>query len=202
MNSPRFSRIVRRTHMYLALFLIPWMLVYALSSLVFNHFGTVRNWYGGNLNRFELLEEREYHPDLSESTTPAEAARAILTDLNMEGSHFVQGGLNQDRLTINRQFGFTARRIIYFPNEQRIRIEQLAANTPNFLTRLHTRHGYEQEDSASQAWGLTVELTVIAMVFWVLSGLWLWWEIKPARLWGGIFALLGLGLFVVLLVSI
>ena len=32
-----FSRFVRRTHMYLGLALFPWMLMYALSTLVMNH---------------------------------------------------------------------------------------------------------------------------------------------------------------------
>jgi hypothetical protein len=31
------SKILRRTHMYLALFLTPWMLIYALSTMAMNH---------------------------------------------------------------------------------------------------------------------------------------------------------------------
>ena len=32
-----FSKIVRRTHMYLALFLAPWMMGYAVSTIAMNH---------------------------------------------------------------------------------------------------------------------------------------------------------------------
>ena len=32
-----FSLLLRRAHMYLALFLFPWMLMYALSTLAMNH---------------------------------------------------------------------------------------------------------------------------------------------------------------------
>ena len=32
-----FSRIVRRTHMYLALFLAPWMIGYAVSTIAMQH---------------------------------------------------------------------------------------------------------------------------------------------------------------------
>ena len=32
-----FSKIVRRTHMYLALFLTPWIAGYALSTIAMNH---------------------------------------------------------------------------------------------------------------------------------------------------------------------
>ena len=33
-----WSKLIRRTHMYLALFLTPWVMVFALSSIIFNHF--------------------------------------------------------------------------------------------------------------------------------------------------------------------
>ena len=40
------SKVVRRTHMYLALFLFPWMLMYALSTLVMNHRALFVSAYG------------------------------------------------------------------------------------------------------------------------------------------------------------
>ena len=36
------SKIIRRVHLYLALFLTPWMLVYALSGLLLDHGPAVR----------------------------------------------------------------------------------------------------------------------------------------------------------------
>ncbi len=49
---------------------------------------------------------------------------------------------------------------------------------------------------------MVVDLAVVGMPFWVLSGLWMWWEIKPARAAGAIFAPLGCGIFGLLLASI
>ena len=40
------SKVVRRTHMYLALFLFPWVLMYALSTLVMNHRALFVSAYG------------------------------------------------------------------------------------------------------------------------------------------------------------
>jgi hypothetical protein len=34
---PNWNLLFRRTHLYLGLLLIPWMLIYALSTFVFNH---------------------------------------------------------------------------------------------------------------------------------------------------------------------
>ena len=59
MNIPVFSRYVRRVHMYLALFLVPWILMYSLSSLVFNHFGTIRDWYGRDL-KWKIPQTRRW----------------------------------------------------------------------------------------------------------------------------------------------
>jgi hypothetical protein len=196
------SRYIRRIHMYLALFLTPWILIYALSSLVFNHLGTVRGWYGGDLGRFEQIDQFEYKANFSKETSPADAARRILRDLDMDGSHFVQGSPTGERLTIHRQSAAAVRRITYLPKEGRITVERQIYNTPGFLMRLHMRHGYEQPYAAAKGWGLGVELTVLAMTFWIASGLWMWWEIKPARMWGAVFALSGLGMFAVLLFAI
>lgn len=202
MNKQDLSRYIRRTHMYLALFLTPWILIYALSSLVFNHLGTVRGWYGGDLGRFEQVDQTEYRASFTDETTPAEAARQILRDLAMDGSHNVQGSPTGERLTITRQFAASARRIIYLPKEGRLTIERQIYNTPGFLMRLHMRHGYAQPYAAAQGWGLSVELTVLAMLFWIASGIWMWWEIKPARMWGAVFAISGLGIFALMLFSI
>ncbi|MCZ6672987.1 MAG: hypothetical protein O7C75_08610 [Verrucomicrobia bacterium] len=202
MKLPVFTRYVRRIHMYLALFLVPWILMYTLSSLVFNHFGTIRNWYGGNLNKYEQVDEIEYPDAFPSGTTPEEAAKQILLDLNMDGSHFVRGNLKGEQFTIMRQSTYQMKRVIYYPNEGRVTVEEQVANLPNMLTRMHVRHGFEQNYTSMKIWGLGVEITALAMLFWIASGTWLWWTIKPARMWGAVCVLGGLSLFAVLLFSI
>ena len=188
--------------MYLALFLTPWILMYAISSLVFNHFGTIRQWYGGNLNQFEKIDEIEYRDAFRTETTAAEAAKQILLDLNMDGPHFVRGNLNEDHIEINRPSTYAATRVHYYPKPGRVVVEKQGANMPSRLTRMPIRHGFVQEYTSAKLWGLGVEITVLAMLFWIASGVWLWWTIKPARLWGAVCTLGGLGLFGVLLISI
>lgn len=197
-----YTRYVRRIHMYLALFLTPWVLMYALSSLVFNHFATIRTWYGGEVNQFEKVDEIEYRADFADEVTPADAARQILLDLDMDGAHFVRGNLQDEAFTIMRQSPFAVRRVIYYPKKGSVVVEKQVANASNLLTRMHTRHGFTQPYASMKLWGLGVEITVLAMLFWIASGIWLWWTIKPSRMWGGICALGGFGLFAVLMFSI
>jgi hypothetical protein len=40
------------------------------------------------------------------------------------------------------------------------------------------------------------------MIFWVASGLWLWWELKVTRRWGAVSIGGGVGLFALLLFTI
>lgn len=72
------------------------------------------------------------------------------------------------------------------------RDSQAAANalpTRNFLTRLHTAHGYASENSARWFWALAVDAMFVSMCFWGLSGILMWWQLKATRRWGIAFLL-------------
>jgi hypothetical protein len=51
-------------------------------------------------------------------------------------------------------------------------------------------------------WAVSVDLVIVAMMFWVLSGLWMWWEMKVTRRLGALAALGGAGLFAFYLLAI
>lgn len=188
--------------MYLALFLTPWVLIYALSGLVLNHNRAVRALYGGSFGAFEKVEEREFTAAFSRDTDARTAGAQILEQLGLSGSFQVQGRPDQPKFVINRNGGFALHRVTYFSREHRLLIEKQPLTAPAFVNRAHFRHGYGQPFLASRLWAAVVDLVVVAMVFWVASGLWMWWEIKPARAWGAACALAGLGIFGVLLATI
>lgn len=196
------SRLIRRTHMYVALFLMPWMIIYALSGLVLNHFPTIRAWYGGSVGQFEKVGERTYSTAFSNDAEPRMIAAQILDDLGLSGPFNVQPGSNQARMIINRGGAFSAHRITYFRAENRLLLEQQKFTAPVFVNRAHFRAGYEQPFVSSKIWAALVDLVVLGMLFWVVSGVLMWWEIKPARGSGAVFALVGFGAFGLLLATI
>jgi hypothetical protein len=57
-------------------------------------------------------------------------------------------------------------------------------NWRQFLLRLHTAHGYPGEPNARWGWAVIVDVMAAVMVFWGLSGLVMWWQIKATR-WAG-----------------
>ena len=200
--TPSVSRVIRRTHMYLALFLMPWMVIYALSGLVLNHFQAVRNFYGAKFGQMEKVEERPYPTVFSDDTEPRMIGAQVLDDLGLSGAFFVQARPAERKLIINRNAAFTQHRITYFRDEKRLLIEKQSFSAPVFLNRAHFRHGYDQPFLSARTWGFAVDLAIVGMVFWVLSGIVMWWEIKPARLTGAAVALVGFGLFGLMLATI
>jgi hypothetical protein len=202
MTSATVSKVIRRTHMYLALFLTPWIIVYALSGLVLNHFKAVRSLYGDKFAKFESVEEREYTAAFSADADPKMIGAQILEHLGMTGSFFVPPGANETKLVVNRNTAFALFRITFFRKENRLLIEKQPFNAATFVNRAHFRHSYDHPFLPSKFWAAGVDLVVVAMLFWIASGIWMWWEIKPARMWGAVFGLAGLGIFGILLAII
>ena len=59
-----------------------------------------------------------------------------------------------------------------------------------FLTRLHLAHGYGGEVNAKWAWAVVVDAMAFVMLFWALSGILMWWQVRAARWWGLLVVLL------------
>jgi hypothetical protein len=191
-----FSKLNRRTHMYLALFLAPWMLGYALSTIAMSH-----RWIGGPPT---YVQEREqnYETQFAAGTPPIEIGRQILADLDLEGAFGVQGPAADGRLTINRQDLVTPRRIVYRPAERRVTVERVTFEAGAFLNRLHRRRGYQQPYAADRVMAVSVDVVIVAMVIWAASGLWMWWEMRATRFWGIAAAASGILLFALLVFAI
>jgi hypothetical protein len=181
--------------MYLALFLAPWMMGYAISTIAMNHRMPRPTAF--------ITERDQQYPNVFEpGTPPRDIARQILADLGLDGAFGVQGPAADGRLTINRQGMLSPRRITYTPADRRIVVERMELETSGFLNRFHRRRGYQQPYSADLAMAVSVDAVIVAMVFWALSGLWMWWEMRATRLWGLACAVTGIGIFLLFVVTI
>jgi hypothetical protein len=183
-----FSKFVRRTHMYLALFLAPWMLGYALSTIVMNH-------NVGGPQTFIKESEQSYPAVFEPGTPPRQIGEQILSDLHLEGAFGVQGPRPDGTLVINRQDLMAPRRITYSPATTTLVVERVHLKSSQLLNRFHHRRGYQQPYAADRAMAWSIDLVIIAMAFWALSGLWMWWEMRATRLWGLAAAVFGIGIF-------
>lgn len=61
-----------------------------------------------------------------------------------------------------------------------------------FLTRLHVAHGYPSAVNARWLWAVVVDAMAFVMVFWGVSGLFMWWQLKATRATGAVVVALSL----------
>lgn len=169
--------------MYLALFLTPWVLMYAVSTLAMNHHHFFENWYNHEPVSWTLVEERPYPVEFPSETKRWMVAEQILNDLNINGAHNVGGNLDKE-IIITRRNAIVPQRITYNPKAQTLRIENQAFRTNAFLEQMHRRRGYETKYWTDDLWAFTVDIFIVGTVVWALSGLWMWWELKNTRKWG------------------
>jgi hypothetical protein len=197
-----FSKIIRRSHMYLALFLTPWVLMYALSTLAMNHRGFFKKFYGTGPAPFKVERDQTYARHFSPDATPAAIAEQILKDLHLEGTYTVRGPAQAGRLTVFRQDPISPRRITFTPADGKLLVEKEVFRTPALLERLHRRRGFQHKYIPQDAWAFSVDLFIAALFFWAASGLWMWWELSETRRWGALATASGIALFTIFLLSI
>ena len=202
-----FSKVLRRTHMYLALFLGPWVAMYALSTMVMNHREFFMDIYGAGPAPFEKVREASYAGGFAAGTSSEVMTAEILRTLNLEGAHGTPPPRPDGSLVFQRQDIVRPYRITYTPgsgtpSDGKIVVERARFQWNTFMGSIHRRRGYQQPYALDDAWGFIVDLFIVATVAWALSGLWMWWEMKVTRKWGAVSLGVGAVLFAFFLVRL
>jgi len=198
---PNASLLIRRTHMYVALFLFPWLLMYALSTAVMNHRTMFASSAPGGAPVFEKERELPYEAAFSNDADLRTISRQILSSVDLDGAHNVTRR-KDGAIVITRTDLLAPRRLTYMPDDRTLVIEKLPYRTNVMLERFHRRRGYATGYALDTAWAVTVDAVIAGMIFWVLSGLWMWWEMKVTRGFGALALLTGAGLFVLFILLI
>jgi hypothetical protein len=189
-----FSKIVRRTHLYLALFLAPWVLMYTLSTLVMNHRGYFVAKHGRGPVPMHRERELTYNGTFAGNVPLREISQQILATLDLDGAHGVNRRAD-GAIVITRQDQMSPRRITYTPADHKLVIEKMEPRANAFLERFHRRRGYGTGYLLDTLWAVSVDLVIAALVFWAVSGLWMWWEMKATRVLGVAGTLAGMAVF-------
>ena len=193
-----FAHLNRRTHLYLGLALLPWFLMYGLSSIPFAHtpYFERRDAAKG----LPLWTLRSTHTvDLPVPEEPKEL-RALGADLMR------QAGVTAGSFGVYRQsptqlnvYAFSFRhstQLKYFIDEKRMTVEDRRFRWDQFLTGIHGRGGFEQEGLLDRSWSVIVDLVCLAIALWIASGVYMWWGLPGSRIWGLITIAAGIATFV------
>lgn len=191
-----FSRILRRIHLYIALFLTPWVLIYTFSTFVMNH----REWFRGRppepprwIQTREFIYPGEFAPDAGREAM----AGQLLATLQMDGTH--QSQLRDGRLVVQRLRALRPVRVTYTLADRRVVVEEQSLEASTFLERMHRRRGFQHPYALEDAWAFSVDLFIAAMLVWMLTGFWMWWEMKTLRRAGALALAGGICLFALFL---
>jgi len=189
-----FDRINRRTHLYLGLFLMPWVIMYGASSFVISHHA----WFQSHQEPpWELVFEREYHHPINDQKEPREIAGEILKDLGLEGAFWAQR-LKPGELRVDRFSFWGSTRLTYLIKDQKLRAEHQRMPWDQALLRMHFRGGFVQSSFWDILWAVAVDLACVGILLWIASGLFMWWRLSRTRVWGAVAVGAGILSFLVL----
>lgn len=170
-----FNLIVRRTHLYLGMLLIPWLLVYGISTLIFNH--REAGHHGGT--PWERIWEKPHTlKQVPNAGNLREVAAGVLAAHDLRGPFGAQ--LQGRRLNINLQNFRAPMRLVLDLDAGLLRAERKAFAWSELLARLHFRTGYNGGGLAL-VWPVIVDLFCVTMLVWIVTGLILWWKIRDSR---------------------
>jgi hypothetical protein len=194
-----FDKINRRLHLYLGLFLGPWLVMYGVSSFILIH----QSWFGLEQARvWEPLFEKAYSRPIRSQGVNNEpdlraTAQEILKDCDLEGAFWVDKP-KPDVLHIDRFSFWGSTSLTYSIKDQKLKAERQRMKVPQAVLRMHFRGGYGQPYFWSKFWGLLVDVACVGILIWIASGLIMWWRLQALRAWGAVAVGTGILSFVVL----
>jgi len=180
-----FHRVVRRLHLYLGLFLLPWFLLYGVSSVLFSHGRYFEGLYNDGKPNWTVRFDRPYAIDIPQ-------------DAGLRGAFGTYRPNGREFHVYVYDF-WSATQLKYYADRGRLVAEDRRFRLDHILTGMHARGGFTQSSFLDDAWAVTVDLACLGMIAWIASGLYMWWKLSQTRAWGTFALAGGVTLFAVFL---
>ena len=212
MNFPHFNR---RLHLYLSLGLLPWVLMYGISSWFFAHPETGREWYGERAQwtpRATAVDVLPIDVPIPEAGAEPDTMRAFgrrvletagMSDVFGNASYGAyRTGPKQINVYVYRFLGQSQVKVD--TESRKFVADDKQFRWDHFFTGMHARGGFEQDGFWQYLWAIVVDIASIGFLLWVATGLYMWWTLaaRTARAWGWVALLGGMGSFVVFLLKL
>jgi hypothetical protein len=195
-----FLLLVRRTHLYLGLFLLPWVIMFGVSSIPLNHTGD----YGQPA--WTPIAEVPFSVEPPAATAP-EGLRPFGAQMMQAAG--VNGGFyvnrpNPRQVNVNHPNFLHPVRIMYYVDQKRLVAERREFAFRQFLGGMHTRGGYNLGGFWDVMWAVCVDVVSVALILWMASGLYMWWKLPGTGLrgWGWLAIAGGLAAFAVIIATL
>jgi hypothetical protein len=195
-----FLHVVRRTHLYLGLFLLPWVIMFGVSSIPLNHNSSAAPpaW-----TKVADLPFTAAVPATSSTADLRVLGRAMMNAAGVSGGFYVNRP-NPRQVNVNHPNFIGPTRIFYYVDQQRLVSERRQFTPRMFVTGLHTRGGFTLDGFWDSVWALFVDALSIGLLLWIASGLLMWWKISGTgpRKWGWLALASGAICFVIIMIRL
>ena len=191
-----FQHAVRRTHLYMGLFLLPWVVMFGVSSIPLNHIST------NDPPAWARVAEQNFDDEV-----PAAGAdlrpfgRRMMEAAGVDGGYFVNR-VNPRQVNVNHPSFLRPLRIIYNADQKRLITERRELALRSFISGLHTRGGYDLDGLWDSVWAVFVDVVSVALLLWIASGVYMWWHLPATRTWGWLALAGGAACFVAVIFSL
>jgi len=177
-----FLHLNRRTHLYLALFLLPWFLMYGLSSIPFAHNAWLHEMYGPV--KFTPRFDKHYEAEIPRDEEALKSfGERVVRENGLTGSWGTYRA-NPKQVNVYVHTFLSATQVTYFVDQQRLVATDRQFRWDNFLTGMHARGGFNHPLPLDDVWAVLVDLVCLGFLTWITTGLIMWWQLRGTRLWG------------------
>jgi hypothetical protein len=184
-----FAHLNRSVHLYAGLALLPWFLMYGISSIPFAHaqFFDARDaakklplW----TMRMDRTMEVPVPSEGADERTMRSFGAHLMREAGLEGTSFGVYRQNANQINVYAYSFRQSTQLKYYVDARRLTVEDRRFRWDHFFTGMHARGGFEDERLIVRSWSVIVDLVSIAMIVWIASGLYMWWGLPGHRRWG------------------
>ena len=182
--STSFYRWIRDLHLYFGLFISPYVLIFAVTTIMLNH-----RW------KADVQVEKTSVPVRLEGTGQLEQATSVLRQLSLSGEMHLRRVADQNRLRVRVEKPGERTIVVVDRTTQIADVERQRRSFAGVLYYLHFNPGPHKVRGLnwffSKLWGWSIDTVVCLLLFITISGVYMWALIKAERKTG--LAMLGAG---------
>ncbi|MEO5741731.1 MAG: hypothetical protein ABIS29_14170 [Vicinamibacterales bacterium] len=172
-----FPHFVRRAHLYTGLFLLPWVIMFGVSTIPINHQSPEpANWTRIGEHTFDAPV-----PEAADNLRPL--GRQMMNVAGIDGGYWVYR-VNPQHVQAGHPDFLAPVRLNYFAKEKRLVVERRPFSLRPFLSGMHTRGGYDMDGLWDSVWAVFVDAVCVGLILWIASGVYMWWGLPSTRRWG------------------
>lgn len=198
----KYYSSVRTLHLYFGLFISPFVLIFSISVLIFNHPGLLNR-----VNPVKTLPDIKIKLDkIPYDTSDLGTAKAIIRKLGVKGEiDFISINDNYISFPVNKPGLKTYIKVN--TNTDSVLITQRYEGPLRSMSYLHSMPGSHNVKIRGnsifiKAWRILADVVVYLLLFLTLSGVFLWYILKAERVIGLYAVVLGMLFFIGVLILI